>query len=45
LAATNNMAEPFLQAAAHAPQPIHDAASIASSASIFENHEWVHQFQ
>ena len=35
LAATNNIAEPFLQAAAQAPQPIHDAASIASSATGF----------
>ena len=34
LAATKSIAEPFLQAAAQAPQPIHDAASIASSAAI-----------
>src|SRR5690606_433112 len=33
LADTNNMAEPFLQAATQAPQPMHDAASIASSAA------------
>ena len=33
LAATNSIAEPFLQAAAHAPQPIQLAASIASSAA------------
>ena len=30
MAATNSMAEAFLQAATHAPHPIHDAASIAS---------------
>ena len=33
LAETNNMADPFLHAAAQAPQPIHAAASIAKSAS------------
>src|SRR5215813_2695845 len=33
LAATNNIAEAFLQAATHAPQPMHVAASKASSAS------------
>ena len=34
-AATNNIAEPFLQVAAQAPQPMHEAASIDSSASAF----------
>src|SRR5688572_25678197 len=33
-ALTNNIAEAFLQAATHAPQPIHCAASIASSATF-----------
>src|SRR5699024_7312517 len=32
-AATNSMAEPFLQVATQAPQPIHAAASMLSSAS------------
>src|SRR5512146_1322485 len=31
LADTNSMAEAFLQAATQAPQPMHEAASIASS--------------
>ncbi len=35
LAETNNMAEAFLQAATHAPQPMQAAASIASSAASF----------
>ena len=35
LSRSNNIAEPFLQAAAQAPQPIHAAASIASSATGF----------
>src|SRR6202008_2158847 len=34
-AETNNMAEPFLQVATQAPQPIHAAALKASSASSF----------
>src|SRR5574344_2061160 len=34
-AATNNIAEPFLQVAAQAPQPMQAAASILSSASAF----------
>src|SRR5574344_1661562 len=33
LAETKSIAEPFLQAAAQAPQPMQDAASIASSAT------------
>lgn len=33
---TNSIAEEFLQAATQAPQPIHAAASIASSASSYE---------
>src|SRR5690606_15174982 len=33
LAETKSIADPFLQAATHAPQPIHAAASIAISAS------------
>src|SRR6056297_324943 len=32
LAETNSMAEAFLQAATHAPQPMQDAASMADSA-------------
>ena len=32
---TNSIADPFLHAATHAPHPIHDAASIAKSASRF----------
>ena len=34
-AATNNIAEPFLHVAAHAPHPTQAAASILSSASAF----------
>ena len=34
-AETNNIAEPFLHAATQAPQPIQEAASIASSATGF----------
>ena len=36
LADTKSIAEPFLQAATQAPQPIHEAESIASSALTFE---------
>ena len=36
LALTNSIAEPFLQAATQAPQPIHVAESIASSATSYE---------
>ena len=35
LAATKSMADPFLQVATQAPQPMHEAASMASSALYF----------
>src|SRR6516225_8394462 len=35
LADTNSIADAFLQAATHAPQPMHAAASIDSSAAAF----------